>query len=416
MARVIGLLCRAGALVVLDEFQTFTRPQLAPFNSFLQAEVDQLRQANLNTGGLFVLGSLHAEMNLLLSDKAAPLFGRITHQMQLDHWDFEDLLHMFGQHGVQDPAQWLTFWTLFEGVPKFYHDAYEQGVLGCATPALAETVLERMFLRGASPLAEEADTWFLRELRGKSVSILNFLAEHPGCQHADILAVNRDLADTSLSQQINRLVVNYQMIERLQPVFAEAKSRNARYYIADNFLAAWLAVVKPARIAARIKPLEKVLPAALVRLQALEGFAFEKLIRALHVECSRKGKGDFELSDLKLGYWNRPRDVDNSIEIDLLAFDETNRRIRFGSCKRAASAHDTLALKKFAAHVDAFLQTRQYRHLASWEQERVLFATHFDPAARELLQGEGFVCRDLTDYANYLLGEGVFVGGGAQKI
>jgi len=55
---------------------------------------------------------------------------------------------------------------------------------------------------------------------------------------------------------------------------------------------------------------------------------------------SRKGKGDFELSELRLGYWNRPRDAANAIEIDLVALDEPNKRIRFGSCKRTASAHD----------------------------------------------------------------------------
>src|SRR5689334_1881418 len=48
MAVVIGELCRAGMVVVLDEFQYFTRAALNPFNSFLQAEVDKLRNAGLN--------------------------------------------------------------------------------------------------------------------------------------------------------------------------------------------------------------------------------------------------------------------------------------------------------------------------------------------------------------------------------
>ncbi len=51
MARAIGELCRAGLVVVLDEFQYFTRAALHSFNSFLQAEVDKLRGANLNQGG-----------------------------------------------------------------------------------------------------------------------------------------------------------------------------------------------------------------------------------------------------------------------------------------------------------------------------------------------------------------------------
>jgi AAA+ ATPase superfamily predicted ATPase len=139
-----------------------------------------------------------------------------------------------------------------------------------------------------------------------------------------------------MGTHIARLVNGYAMVDKPQPVFSDSKSRNARYYITDNFLKAWLAVAKPAREAARLRPIEKVLAPALRRLEILEGFAFEKLIRNLHAETSRKGKGDFELSELRLGYWNRPRDAANSIEIDLVALDEPNERTRLGSCKRAA--------------------------------------------------------------------------------
>lgn len=92
-----------------------------------------------------------------------------------------------------------------------------------------------------------------------------------------------------------------------------------------------MAVAKPAREAARLKPLELVLNLARARLMRLEGFAFEKLIKKLHLESSRKGKGDFELSSLQLGYWNRPKGSSRSVEIDLVAIDVSNRRIRFGS-------------------------------------------------------------------------------------
>ena len=73
MTKAIGELCRAGLVVVIDEFQYFTRVVLKSFNSFLQAEIDKLRDSNIKQGGLFVLGSLHADMNQLLEDKGAPL-------------------------------------------------------------------------------------------------------------------------------------------------------------------------------------------------------------------------------------------------------------------------------------------------------------------------------------------------------
>lgn len=103
MARAIATMNRAGIIVVLDEFQYFTSPSLAAFNSFLQSEVDILRDSK--NGGLFVLGSLQSEMSALLDNKATPLYGRLTHSFRVDHWDFEDLLAVYNDHGLEDPYQ-----------------------------------------------------------------------------------------------------------------------------------------------------------------------------------------------------------------------------------------------------------------------------------------------------------------------
>ena len=39
-------------------------------------------------------------------------------------------------HGGFEPYRMLFLWNLFEGVPKFYRDAFEQGVLGADREAL----------------------------------------------------------------------------------------------------------------------------------------------------------------------------------------------------------------------------------------------------------------------------------------
>lgn len=403
MAKAIGWACRAGMVVVLDEFQYFTRAKMSSFNSFLQAEVDALRNENLKKGGLFVLGSLQSEMNALLDDKGAPLYGRITNKLELDHWDFTDLLDVFSSQGLTAPSQWLTLWTFFEGVPKFYHDAYVQGLYEVGHERFSEELLSRMFIGSSSPLSEEADTWFLRELRGKGVSVLHYLSEHPGCSHGELMSALKDPHEPSgLTTAVARLVNSYMMVDKLLPVFADSKSRSARYYVADNFLQAWLAVAKPARETARIRPVERALSLAMPRLQVLEGHMFEKLIRKLHVECSQKGVGSLELSSMNLGYWNRARNVDQAVEIDLVALDETNKTIRFGSCKRNEYAHDGASLAMFDKHIDGFLSAREFRHLRDWKQERFLFSPTFGDSNRKVLEAKGLVCSDLNDFARLL--------------
>ena len=37
---------------------------------------------------------------------------------------------LLAAHADRDPMRLLHLWSLFEGVPKFYRDAFEQGVLG----------------------------------------------------------------------------------------------------------------------------------------------------------------------------------------------------------------------------------------------------------------------------------------------
>jgi uncharacterized protein len=400
MAKAISELCFAGLIVVIDEFQYFTRAALKSFNSFLQAEVDKLRGAQIKQGGLFVLGSLHADMNQLLEDKGAPLYGRLTQRIRLDHWDFEDLLDVFRDQDVRLPSQWLTLWTFFEGVPKFYHDAYEQDLYTVVPENFSNELITRMFLRSSSPLSEEADTWFLRELRGRSLAILTFLSENFGCSNGDLLAgVGTSEDKTQVSNYLFKLVTNYELISKLNPVFSDGKSRNARYYIADNFLQAWLAVAKPAREAARMKPLAKTLELARPRLNVMEGFAFEKLIRHLHEECSRKGKGDFELSSLQLGYWNRPKNASRHIEIDVVALDEPNKRIRFGSCKRSAEAHTNESLADFERHVAGFMGAKDHKRIQDWTRELVLFSPTFTPGDRKHFTHKGFIVKDLNDYA-----------------
>lgn len=51
------------------------------------------------------------------------------------------MLEVLRHHAKPEPHQPLSLWTLFEGVPKFSRDCYEQGVLG----ADREGLLKKMF-------------------------------------------------------------------------------------------------------------------------------------------------------------------------------------------------------------------------------------------------------------------------------
>lgn len=150
-ARTVGQLAAAGHLVALDEFQYFSRKHLSEFTSHLQAVVDDLSaRADEVPGGLMVLGSLHAELVALLDDRDAPLYNRATDQLEVPHLDIASILRILDAHADRDPERLLFLWNLFEGVPKFYRDAYP-GLLWIftGTPEFFDT---RHGVAGLAPL------------------------------------------------------------------------------------------------------------------------------------------------------------------------------------------------------------------------------------------------------------------------
>ena len=388
-ARTLGLMARSGFVTVLDEFQYFNRAHLKPFCSFLQAEVDSLSaMASTVPGGLIVLGSVHTDMTAILEDRSAPLFNRTTDDIDLSHLDVASVIAMLRDTADSRPERLLFLWTLFEGVPKFYRDCYEQNVIDKDR----KTLLRRIFFESSSPLRTEADNWFLKELHGRYDVVLKFVAKHAGCLHSQLI---EEIAshDAESSQQVGGylkvLADRYRLIERRLPIFAPQKSRKTRYYIADNFLRAWLAALAAPVAAINFRPMDQLVADADARLAEVEGKAFEKLIGAIYEERSRKGVGDFPLSARVHGYWNR-----GGTEIDLVAINQDAQTIRFGSCKRSA---DSLVadIPNFRGHVSRFL--REMPQYASWHAEYACLAPSIPLDVRARIESAGCLAQDLVD-------------------
>ena len=393
VAASVGSLCKAGVTVVLDEFQVCRRGPLAGFPSLLKTQVDRI-QGRYPVGGLILLGSVQSEMEALLHDQHAPLFGRSTFDMSLRPWDPSAVFSVAASHGASEPARTLTLWTLFGGVPKYWRDYADVGELS-GIPIWSEWALEvcrRLFLRVDSPLREEGESLLGRELRRNNLAVLRAVARLAPCTHADLQA---ELPRLSLGPYLTTLVQDLRLVDRLQPVFATEEQRRARYVISDPFLLAWLRVIRPARQAARILPTRQVEGYLRVRLETLEGLAFERIVTEATEELSRKGLG-FVVTDRVRGYWNRPRSADASVELDLVAWNRDDRVVRFGSCKRRSDKHDAQALSRFRAHVETFVSSTG-RRFAEWRREHVLFSPQFTQEQRTRLEAEEWICRDLSD-------------------
>jgi uncharacterized protein len=397
MAALLADMWRAGTIAAIDEFQYFHRKSLAEFTSHLQARIDSSRTTDVKSG-LFALGSIHTEMTAILEDKTSPLFNRVTDRVVIDHWDWSTLFEMFAAHNITDRHNQLFLWTLFEGVPKFYRDCFDQGALA-PSENYREDTLRKLFFEGSSPLKDEADNWFLRELRGRYDSVLSVLAKLGPIGHNQMMteyAENGGDSHKQLGGYLKLLIEKYRIVEKRLPIFAPDKARRARYIIADNFLAAWLGGLKRHVQAARIRPIAESVARASQGLMIREGFAFEKLVHQCLEEMSRKGRGDFQLTELVEGYWDKADGAD--IEIDVVAVSESDQRIRFGSCKRASTRHIGPALEKFRSHVAKFLNSTTGKRFALWSIDYALFSPAFTPEERHVHTAAGYLCYDMNDF------------------
>ncbi|HEY7422662.1 MAG TPA: ATP-binding protein [Gemmataceae bacterium] len=388
LAKLIEAMARAGYVVVLDEFQYFNRKAFVEFCSLLQAAVDRLAaDAKRVLGGLIVLGSIHTEMTALLEDRSAPLYNRVTDPIELTHLDLGSVLAILREHTDATPERLLFLWTLFEGVPKFYRDCFEQQVLG----ADRRTLLRRIFFESSSPLRAEAENWFLRELRGRYDMVLKFVARHPGKTHGELANAIREASGENTDQiggYLKILTDRYRLIERKLPIFAEKKERRGRYYLTDNFLQAWLAALANSVAAREFRPLEHLVGEADDKLAGVEGAALEKMAGELYEERSRKGLGDFPLSSRITGYWK------NDTEIDMVAVNRSDRVLRFGSCKRSASKLLS-DVNNFKRHVDRFLDS--FRKYKIWKIEYVGISPRLSEDEREVLRRHDVMPQDLYD-------------------
>ena len=188
---------------------------------------------------------------------------------------------------------------------------------------------------------------------------------------------------------LDGLIKRFGMIEKRLPVFAKEKARRSRYYVADNFLRAWLDALMNPVAAINFVPAAQLIERADLRLATVEGFAFEKLVTTLYEERSRKGIGDFALTDRIKGYWDS-----SDTELDLVALDEVDRRVRLVSCKRDPRRL-VEGVAVFEAHVARFLAS--FPRLADWTVEKVSCAPRLPPAIRSHLTSRGHIAQDLVD-------------------
>ena len=125
------------------------------------------------------------------------------------------------------------------------------------------------------------------------------------------------------------------------------------------------------------------------RLETVEGHAFEKMVRLILEELSRKGDEKFQITSRIEGYWNRPENLSRNVEIDLLLVNDDAKTLRIVTCKRSG---DQLLRDRadFDGHAAAFLRTQEGARFSGYAIEKMAFAPALAAGTKKKLAEGGY--------------------------
>lgn len=303
-------------ILVIDEFQYLIQVNPA-FPSIFQNIWDEI----LKNNNIMVIlcGSLIGMMTTHVLSYESPLYGRRTAQIKLQPLKFSEIKNDFKNKSFEELVE---FYAVTGGIPKYFEFFDNDN-------SLIENIKENIFNRSGF-LYEEPLFLLGKEVREplNYFSIIKVISEG-----------NHKLSDisSSLEQKSNFLspylktLIELDLLQKRVPVtevFPE-KSRKGLYFISDNFINFWFKYVYPFKGELEFGNQEIVINRLEQNfVESFVSFVYEDICRDIFLQICKDGRLDFVPS--KIGsYWN----MNNSIEVDVVAIDNTNKKIFLAECK-----------------------------------------------------------------------------------
>lgn len=321
-------------IIAFDEFQNFKYIDLANF-SIIQKYWDQnYKISKLN---LIFIGSIVSLMEKIFRGSKEPLFGRASHKIYLEPFDFLTIKKILKDHKKQFTFDdLLNFYTVFGGIPKYYTELENQNQFRQKDFSV---IIKNMFLENNAPFKFEGYD-LLSEEFGKNYqtyfSILQVIAS--GNSKMSEVANRVGIPTTALSRYLDDLLNKFRYIKRSSPLFSK-KPKNNRYYLNDYFLTFWFRYIFRHRTQIEIKKIDRLNNFIKKDINSLKGLVFEDMARDWILDKDRKGKFIFPIDSIG-SFWDK-----RNHEIDLVAYNRQEKKIFFLECKLSPSEINAKLIK-----------------------------------------------------------------------
>ncbi len=301
-------------VLVIDEFQYLVNTNSA-FTSVFQKAWDEI----LSKRDIMVVicGSYINMMTQQVLSEKSPLYGRRTAQIRLAPLDFKDIREYYRGKSFSDVVE---LYAVTGGVPK-YLELFDNG------RPLMRNVTD-IVLNKNGFLYEEPAFLLNKEVREPVgyFSIMQAVAQEK--HKTTEIAAALEIPTNRLSPYLDTLQGLF-LLDKKVPATEKypEKSRKGLYFIRDVFMRFWFKFVFPYKGELEFGNVDFVLEKLNKNfIDNHVAFVFEEICRQYFIDLCRNKKIDFVPS--RVGAW-----WDKNSEIDLVAVDESHKRIFAAECK-----------------------------------------------------------------------------------
>lgn len=297
--------------LIIDEFQEFYTVNPSVYSEMQHIWDSYKGKSKIN---LILCGSIYSLMKNIFENSKEPLFARVTERIHLKTFDVYTLKEILSDHYPRYKSEdLLALYTFTGGVAK-----YVELLVNKKAFTLAK-ILDEVF-RENSLLIDEGRNVLIEEF-GKDYttyfSILSLIASSK-TSRSEI----ESILEISVGGYLERMEQDFNLIQKVRPIFSKPGGRNIKYAVVDNFLNFWFRFIYKYQSAVEIGNfeylrtiVERDYPTYSGKL--LERYFTEKLIASKNYSAIGT-------------YWEKG----NQNEIDIVALNDLEKTVLFAEVKR----------------------------------------------------------------------------------
>ncbi len=291
-------------VLIIDEFQEFNN-----INKNVYSEIQKLWDAYKFTTKVHVvfIGSIYSLMIKIFQNEKGPLYGRADRIMYIKPFRAKVIKEILEDYHRYSGINLFYNYLITGGVPRYQEILIESGCF------YKETIIDFIL---------EKDSFFINE--GKNLLIQEFGKEY-GIYFSilELMSAGKtsrneieSILERSIGGYLERLAVEYDIIERIKSVGSrEKKSRKQRYAIKDNFVRFWFRFIYKNMTIIENEKFEYLKKIIARDLSTYSGPILEKLFREII---------DYSPDYGTIGtYWEKG----NQNEIDIIAINDLDKKI-----------------------------------------------------------------------------------------